>query len=76
MLGNFWKNKILQSFGMRLGVHNDMQSLKLTRGKFWGDGVRGTHALPISCNHLLFCNRFGELQTVLFEVELIINNAS
>ena len=26
-------------------------------------------------NHLFFCNHFEELQTVLFEVELIINNA-
>ena len=33
------------------------------------------HALPVFCNHLLFCNHFEELQTVLSEVELIINNA-
>ena len=31
--------------------------------------------LPIFCNDLLFCNHFEELQTVLFEVELIISNA-
>ena len=35
----------------------------------------GVLALPIFCNHLLFCNHFEELQTVLFEVELNINNA-
>ena len=32
-------------------------------------------ARPIFCNHLFFCNYFEELQTVLFEIELIINNA-
>ena len=32
-------------------------------------------APPFFCNHLFFCNHFKELQTVLFEVELIINNA-
>ena len=31
---------------------------------------------PIFCNHLFFfCNHFEKLQTVLFEVELIIDNA-
>ena len=35
----------------------------------------GGASLPIFCNHLFFCNHFEELQTVLFEVELIINNA-
>ena len=30
---------------------------------------------PIFCNHLFFFNHFEELQNVLFEVELIINNA-
>ena len=30
---------------------------------------------PIFCNHLFFLNQFEELQTVLFEAELIINNA-
>ena len=39
------------------------------------EGARGTRALPIFCNHLLFSNHFEELQTVLFETELIINNA-
>ena len=37
------------------------------------EGVRGARALL--CNHLFFCNRFEELQTVLIEVEQIINNA-
>ena len=37
--------------------------------------ARGGASLPIFCNHLFFCNHFEELQTVLFEVELIINNA-
>ena len=35
-------------------------------------------ASAIFCSHLLvvfFCSHFEELQTVLFEVELIINNA-
>ena len=36
---------------------------------------RVRHTLPLFCNHLLFCNHFGELQPVLFEVELIMNNA-
>ena len=31
--------------------------------------------LPIFCSHLFFLNHFEELQTVLFKVELIINNA-
>ena len=30
---------------------------------------------PIFCNHLFFCNYFEQIQTKLFEVELIINNA-
>ena len=35
-----------------------------------------SHPPPIFCNHLLFffCNHFEALQTVLFEVQLIINN--
>ena len=33
------------------------------------------HTLPIFSNHLLFCNHFEQLQTVLCEVELVINNA-
>ena len=31
-------------------------------------------ALSFFCSHLFFCNHFEELQTVLLEVELIINN--
>ena len=47
----------------------------ITRGGFRG-GVRGAHATLIFCNHLLFfLNHIEELQSVLFEVELIINNA-
>ena len=42
-------------------------------------GFREWHGEPrafsIFCNHLFFCNNFEELQTVLFEVELITNNA-
>ena len=30
--------------------------------------------LPIFFNHLCLCNHFEELQTVLFDVELIISN--
>ena len=44
---------------------NDLLQERIHRG-----GARGTHApSPIFCNH------FEELQTVLIEVELIINNA-
>ena len=36
----------------------------------------GVVCVPLFCNHLfLFYNNFEELQTVLYEVELIINNA-
>ena len=40
-------------------------------------GGRGGHAPPFFCNHFFFffCNHFEELQTVLFEVELLVNNA-
>ena len=38
--------------------------------------AQGVCALPIFCNHMFFCNHIEELQTVLFEVELITNNAS
>ena len=40
-----------------------------------GGGHGGTHFPPIFCNHLCFCNYLEELETVLFEGELIINNA-
>ena len=36
--------------------------------------ARGARALPFFCFHLFFCDHFKELQTVLFEVELIIND--
>ena len=39
-----------------------------------GEGGGGKHP-HFFCNHLFFCNNFEELQTVLFEVELIINSA-
>ena len=39
------------------------------------EGAREARALSIFCSHLLFSNHFEELQTVLFEIELIINNA-
>ena len=45
------------------------------RGRRGREGALGVRALPIFCNLLFFCNHFEELQTVLFEVELIINNA-
>ena len=51
----------------RVPVHQDQSGFR---------GGRGGHALPlffgITC---FYCNHFEELQTVLFEVELIINNA-
>ena len=37
-----------------------------------GEGAGG--APSFFCSHLFFCNHFEELQTVLLEVELIINN--
>ena len=49
---------------------------QLTRGGFRRGKGRGGRTLPSpSPLHLLLCNHFEELQTVLFEVELIINNA-
>ena len=49
--------------------------IRITLGHIWLsktdlEGGRGAHVLPIFCNH------FEELQTELFEGELIINNAS
>ena len=41
-------------------------------GLGWGRGARPPSYF---CSHLFFCNHFEELQTVSFEVELIINNA-
>ena len=40
-------------------------------------GFSGVHeGFPLYvCSQFLFCNYFEELQTMLFEVELIINNA-
>ena len=38
-------------------------------------GTRGARAPPYFLQSLVFCNDFEELQTMLFEVELIINNA-
>ena len=48
---------------------------KATEADF-GEG-KGSACPPpfFFCNHLLFCNQFEELETALFEVELIINNA-
>ena len=40
------------------------------------EGARGARALPIFCNQLFFCSHIKEPQTILLEVELIINNAS
>ena len=40
-------------------------------GGEWGVGVRA----PYFLRSLVFCNHFEELQTMLFKVELIINNA-
>ena len=37
--------------------------------------MRGARTLSIFCKHLVFWKHFEELETVLFEVELIINNA-
>ena len=40
-----------------------------------GGGAGGCAPSPFFSNHLFFSNHFKELQTVLFEVELIISNA-
>ena len=37
--------------------------------------ARGARAPPFLAITCFFCNHFEELQTVLFEIELIINNA-
>ena len=47
----------------------------LMQRQIQGGGHGGTHFPPIFCNHLCFCNYLEELETVLFEGELIINNA-
>ena len=39
-------------------------------------GARLPPAPFFFCNHFFFCDHFEELQTVLFEVELTINNAT
>ena len=44
------------------------------RGGFKG-GEHGRRAPPYFLQSLAFCNHFEELQTMLFQVELIINNA-
>ena len=56
------------------------QYTKVTRGDSEG-GAGGTPPLPYFLQLLVFflfffCNHFEALQTVLFEVELIINNAT
>ena len=46
----------------------------IIKGRF--RGWRGGRALPLFCSRLFFnLNQFEELQTVLLEVEMIINNA-
>ena len=46
------------------------------RGRFKGLGGRGGSAPSLSFAIICsFCNHFEELQTVIFEVKLIINNA-
>ena len=55
-------------------MENLRRGVDRTRGRFRG-GHRGCVPPLFFCNHLFFCSHFEELQTVLFEVELIINNA-
>ena len=38
-------------------------------------GRAGVARFPYFLQSLVFCNGFEELQTMLFEVELIVNNA-
>ena len=73
---------------MTLKIYTSVATgLKLKIGKFlhigltiftekgiWGAGGRGT-CLPYFLQSLIFCNHFEVPETVLFEVEMIINNA-
>ena len=44
-------------------------------GGVWGGGGVKARAPHFFCSHLFFfCSHFEELQTVLFELELIVNN--
>ena len=49
---------------------------RIQGGGGWGMGGGDGWCAPFFAITYFFCNRFEELQTVLFEVELIINNAS
>ena len=53
--------------------HNILRLFDVSRGGFRGRR-RGMRATLFLQSLVFFCNHFKELQTVLFEVELIINN--
>ena len=57
-----------QVFSEKNGRHQSTPSPEANSG----GGAGG--ACPLFCKHLFFCNQFEELQTVLSEVELVINN--
>ena len=52
-----------------------MRYMLCSIGKAGLGGTRGERSLPYLLQSLVFCSHFKELQTELFEVELIINNA-
>ena len=58
-------------------THYSPALLFYTRNRLKGEGgAQGAHdpPPPYFLQSLVFCNHFEELQTVLFTVELIINN--
>ena len=64
----FWSTIVVRNLRLKLknyfNKHRPEADLRGREG-----GAQGERALPIFCNH------FEELQTMLFEVEEIINNA-
>ena len=72
---NYWNNCTVAHIVLKL--HKLTGSFIILRGRLKEGGGGRAEAAPflffaITC---FFCNHFEELQTVLFEVELIINNA-
>ena len=65
----YWLNSILPKLWLKKTSYQILVFyFLLVQRRIYG-GARGASALPIFCSH------FEVLQTVLFEVELIINNA-
>ena len=87
-VSNFWRNNYIEyeSNGNRsrtLLVEEFLNKIRPylkdiinNRGRFRGEGAQGMRPLFFAIPFFfIFCNHFEELQTVLFEVELIIDNA-